>query len=135
MHFSSRQKVLFRHCDPAGIVFYPRCFEIINDAVEALFSDLIGWPFEDLHPANGVPTVAIDVVFKAPSRHGDQLDLGVTIRSLGASSMTLQIIATLDSEVRFSVNQTIVCVNESGRPLRWPDPVRDKINQIMATTQ
>ena len=27
----------FRHCDPAGIVFYPRYFEMMNDAIEIFF--------------------------------------------------------------------------------------------------
>jgi 4-hydroxybenzoyl-CoA thioesterase len=44
MLFSINQKVLFKHCDPAGIVFYPRYFEMINDCVEAFF-DEIGTPF------------------------------------------------------------------------------------------
>ena len=35
--FSFSQDIGFRHCDPAGIVFYPRYFEMMNDAVE-LFS-------------------------------------------------------------------------------------------------
>ena len=35
MSFTLTQKVLFKHCDPAGIVFYPRYFEMINDCVEA----------------------------------------------------------------------------------------------------
>ncbi|CPO21707.1 4-hydroxybenzoyl CoA thioesterase [Bordetella pertussis] len=32
--FVSEVEVRFRHCDPAGIVFYPRYFEMINDFVE-----------------------------------------------------------------------------------------------------
>ncbi|MEL6103010.1 MAG: acyl-CoA thioesterase, partial [Pseudomonadota bacterium] len=28
MSFQFLQKVLFKHCDPAGIVFYPRYFEM-----------------------------------------------------------------------------------------------------------
>lgn len=35
MEFSYRQKVLFMHYDPAGIVFFPRYFEMMNDCVEA----------------------------------------------------------------------------------------------------
>ena len=34
--FTAEMTVAFRHCDPAGIVFYPRYFEMINDFVEAL---------------------------------------------------------------------------------------------------
>ena len=72
MHFEIPQKVLFKHCDPAGIVFYPRFFEMINDAVEALFSDMLGWPFEKMHPDSGVPTAEFKVRFKVPCRQGDQ---------------------------------------------------------------
>src|SRR5260370_493059 len=35
--FVSQVQVLFRHCDPAGIVFYPRYFEMVNDLVEEWF--------------------------------------------------------------------------------------------------
>ena len=42
------QKVLFKHCDPAGIVFFPRYFEMMNDCVEAFFDKVVEWPFEDI---------------------------------------------------------------------------------------
>ncbi|GGE38266.1 hotdog family protein [Actibacterium pelagium] len=67
MHFTLHQKVLFKHCDPAGIVFYPRYFEMINDAVEAMFSNLLGWPYEDLLRDSAVPTAAFKVVFTTRS--------------------------------------------------------------------
>ena len=35
--FVSQVEVRFRHFDPAGIVFYPRYFEMINDFVEEWF--------------------------------------------------------------------------------------------------
>ena len=37
MRFTMPQKVQFKHCDPAGIVFYPRYFELLNDT-------LLGFP-------------------------------------------------------------------------------------------
>ena len=33
--------VQFAHCDPAGIVFYARYFEIINEVVEDWFEDAL----------------------------------------------------------------------------------------------
>ncbi|MBA4491071.1 thioesterase family protein [Paracoccus sp. S1E-3] len=131
MHFRFPQKILFKHCDPAGIVFYPRYFEIINDAVEAMFSDLIGWPFEEMHNGSGVPTATISVDFTAPSRHGDQIALEITIARLGRSSMVLKTVAMADEETRFIADHVLVCVNEEGRPRSWPDAVRKKVNAIM----
>ena len=43
--FISQVEVRFRHCDPAGIVFYPRYFEMINDFVEEWFDKGMGLPF------------------------------------------------------------------------------------------
>jgi 4-hydroxybenzoyl-CoA thioesterase len=133
MHYSFPQKVLFKHCDPAGIVFYPRFFEMINDAVEAMFSDLLGWPFESMHPANGVPTAEFKVRFKAPCRHGDQLDLCLTLQRLGGSSLSLTTEARKVDQICFVADQVLVCVGADGRPVAWPKPVRDKINEIMET--
>ena len=41
MGFEFRQTIGFKHCDPAGIVFYPRYFEMFNDCVEAFLT--VGW--------------------------------------------------------------------------------------------
>ncbi|PID37195.1 MAG: thioesterase [Rhodobacterales bacterium] len=134
MHFALQQKVLFKHCDPAGIVFYPRYFEIINDTIEAMFADLLGWPFEELHKEGGVPTVHIDVDFKAVSRHGDRLDLEVTINRLGGSSMDLHLLARDGEEVRFVAQQTLVCVDREGRARHWPAPLRSRIDELLERT-
>ena len=83
MSFTFTQKVLFRHCDPAGIVFYPRYFEMINDCVEAFFESL-NYPFYEMHKAgHGVPTAQIETRFIAPSRHGEVLDLQLNCHKLG----------------------------------------------------
>ncbi len=124
MPFTFRQKVLFKHCDPAGIVFYPRYFEMINDAVETLFCDVLQWPFEEMHKDGGVPTASFNVTFTAPSRHGDLLDLNVAILRLGGSSMTLKTTARAGDQTRFVADQVIVNVDGTGRPRRWPESLR-----------
>ena len=135
MHFAYPQKVLFKHCDPAGIVFYPRFFEMINDAVEAMFDDLLGWPFETMHPKNGVPTAAFDVRFKAPCRHGETLVLGLEITRLGRSSLNVTTTARRGHQVCFEADQVLVCVGSEGRPVSWPEPVRGRINALMETEE
>lgn len=131
VHFRFAQKVLFKHCDPAGIVFYPRFVEMINDAVEALFDQMLDWPFEHMHPGAGVPTAALDIQFKAPCRHGDLLDLKLTVMAFGRTSMSLKTHAVCDDETRFVANQTLVCVNSEARPNPWPEHVRQHIAKMM----
>lgn len=127
MVFEFQQKVLFKHCDPAGIVFYPRYFEIINDCVEAFFDKVLGWPFETLLKDGGVPTVQIATEFKAPNRHGDWLLLQLHVAKLGRTSMSLEITASTGGEARFEVKQTLVCVDKAGKPRVWPEAVQDML--------
>lgn len=122
--FTMPQKVLFKHCDPAGIVFYPRYFEMINDCVEAYFDD-VGFPFETLHGAGGVPTVQIETRFHAPSRHGDRLTLALDVIRIGGASLGLSVRATAGDELRLSAELTLVHVDNSCRPAPWPGPMRD----------
>lgn len=128
MVYRYHQKVLFRHCDPAGIVFYPRYFEMINDCIEAFFDDVVAMPFEDMHQKNAVPTAQIECQFKAPSRQGDHLKLELRLEKLGRSSLGLSITAQRELEVRFICNSTIVYVDDKGRPVSWPDRIRDVLN-------
>lgn len=127
MLFTFPQKVLFRHCDPAGIVFYPRYFEMMNDCTEAFFEQVLEFPFSRLHAEGGVPTAEISTRFVAPSRLGDRLSLGFRLTRVGRSSAGTAIRATCDGAPRFEMTSTLVLVGVSGRPKPWPEPVRSKM--------
>lgn len=135
VHFSYPQKVLFKHCDPAGIVFYPRFFEMINDAVETMFEDILGWSFETIHKKGAVPTKSFDVDFKAPCRHGDDLRLDISIKAIGRTSLALETRALSAEDLRFTAKQVLVNTGRSGRPKTWPDSVRARIAERLEITQ
>ncbi len=126
---------MFKHCDPAGIVFYPRYFEMINDAVEAMFDDLLGWPFEVIHKNGAVPTKSFDVDFKNPCRHGDRLRLDLSIKGFGRTSLTLEIDAMSEVDVRFTAKQVLVNTSSDGRPTPWPEGIRARLHQCLETTE
>ena len=134
-HFTRPQKVLFKHCDPAGIVFYPRYFEMINDTVEAFFDEVLGWPFEEIHPQAAVPTAAFNVVFKAPCRHGDQLEFTLTVRTIGRTSLSLRIEAAGNGGIRLQADQTLVHTGSTGKPAAWPAKIRDRIEALLAAPE
>lgn len=123
MSFTTRQKVLFKHCDPAGIVFFPRYYEMLNDGIEAFFAE-IGFPYETLHKTASVPTVKIETEFARPSRHGDMLDLTVIPRKVGRTSLGLTVTLTGDDGLRVAYRSTMVHIDLGGRPLPWPDDLR-----------
>ena len=124
MVFEISQKVMFKHCDPAGIVFYPRYFEMLNDAVETFFDEALGLPFESLHSGGGVPTAEITTQVHRPSRHGDRLIIALTVTRVGRSSLGLAFNAACEGETRLTARSTLVLVDANGRPTPWPEAVK-----------
>ncbi|MDE0521147.1 MAG: thioesterase family protein [Boseongicola sp.] len=126
--FTFPQRVSFKHCDPAGIVFFPRYFEMINDCMENFFADVLQVPFEKMMPANGVPTAQISTRFTAPSRHGDRLALSLKVTKVGRTSFSYEMAAACGDEQRFETTGTLVCVNRAGRPTPWPPALKDRLS-------
>lgn len=131
MIYSIEQKILFKHCDPARIVFYPRYFEIINDTVESFFFEVLDYPFEELHKLGGVPTVNITTQFHAPSRHGDLLNIDLTVSRVGATSLTLALVMSCQGQQRLSTTLVLVNVDMQGKPKPWPDTVKEKATHYL----
>ena len=86
--------VRFGDCDPAGIVFYPRYLEIFNSLVEDWCREELQFSFPDIINERGwgLPTVHLEVDFVAPSSFGDMLSAELSVRAVGASSATLDIV-------------------------------------------
>ena len=131
MVFNFTQKVLFKYCDPAGIVFFPRYFEMMNDCVEVFFDEALQWPFESFHLTGGVPTATIATKFTAPSRHGDKLVLSLEIGRIGRSSFSYLMTAHCLEEQRFSTEATLVHTNQIGKPTPIPEEIRKRLTKFI----
>ena len=59
--FETQVKVRFAHCDPAGIIFYPRYFEILNGVVEDWFDQALGYSFSQLMRLHDLATPMVEV--------------------------------------------------------------------------
>jgi len=128
--FRFHQPVSFKHCDPAGIVFYPRYFEMINDCIETFFAAVADWPFMEIHKVGAVPTAEIRTRFVRPSRLGDHLILSLAATQIGRTSLGLTISGACGAETRFETEQTLVKVDNAGTPTPWPEPVRESLQQF-----
>lgn len=125
MSYSRAIRVEFNHCDPAGIVFYPRYFEMTNSVCENFFREVVGFSYRAMMDEGiGVPTVHIETDFKVPSRLGDLLDWRLVVKRVGGSSVTVRLVATCDGEHRLTTQHTLVWLSPEARPARWPDPIR-----------
>ncbi len=92
--YRSEVLVRFAHCDPAGIVFYPRYLEMFNNLVEDWCNDALDISFRELHAGRGwgLPTVHLDVDFVAPCLMGEVLQTSLVVRAIGNSSIRLEIV-------------------------------------------
>lgn len=131
MSFVKRATVRFAHVDAAGIVFYPRYFEMVNAALEDFFAQVIGVDFRVLHVDRriGVPTVKLDSEFMAPSRLGELLDIAVTVERVGGSSATLRYDFSCAGTARLMVRCVIVCMDlNSATSAPWPAEIRERLS-------
>lgn len=113
--FQTAIKVRFAHVDFAGIVFYPRYFEMFNEVVEKWCEDQLQCDFLRLHEQYnaGLPARHIEVDFLKPSRLGDILDFSFTVLKVGNSSISAEISCSCNGEQRLTAAITIVYIDKS----------------------
>ena len=123
--------VRFADCDPAGMVFYPRYFEMFNSLVEDWCREGLQFSFPELHAKYGwgLPTVHLEAEFPAPSFQGEILSGTLSVREIGTSSITLLIVLKgPDGVDRVRGNVVLVLIDlATKRPLPIPDNLRSRI--------
>ena len=86
-YFTKQEKIKFKHIDYAGIVFYPRFLEMLNDLIEDWFEEALDRPFSKMHETNGIPTVDLKIQFKNPARLGEVLTKKLWVKDIGFASV------------------------------------------------
>lgn len=128
--FMAHRRVRFSDCDPAGIVFFPNYFVLLNGVVEDWWAH-IGKPWTETIVGRrmGTPVAHLETHFTAPSHFGDELRFHLQVTRLGRSSLHLlhQVLGA-DGIERLRVQQRLVCTSlETHRPTAWPDDMRQAI--------
>lgn len=123
-----RLRPTFYQADPAGVLFYGRVFELFHQAFAA-FIVAAGVPYETHFAIRdyAMPVVHAEADYRRPIRPGEELDVRVTLRRLGESSIGLGYeIVDAAGEVRATGTEVHVAVDAATfrkRPL--PDVIRD----------
>lgn len=135
MPFETKITVRFGDVDAAGIVFYPRFFEMLNSAVEDWCAEVLKVDFHTLHlvQGRGIPVVDIAASFVTPSVLGDVLNVTIFPVTLGNSSCRLKAVFSCEDEHRLTMELTVVWMDLSVRKsLPWPLELRGRIAACIA---
>jgi 4-hydroxybenzoyl-CoA thioesterase len=113
-------------CDPAGIIFYPRYFEIFDASTAMLFEAALKMTkFEMFRtlPFSGFPLVRTQAKFFRPTRFGDDVTVESTI-AFGRSSFDVVHRLTLNGDLCAEGNEKRVWTvrDENGRLKSHPVP-------------
>lgn len=130
--------VRFAHCDPAGIVFFPRYMEMFNNLVEDWCRDELGFSFAEIPRGRGwgLPTVRLEVDFVAPSVIGETLSATLAVRAIGTSSIRLGIVFKgPDGGDRVRAETVLVLLDPTHRrAVPIPDDLRRRIGAFHAAS-
>ena len=134
--FTKQEKIKFKHIDYAGIVFYPRFLEMLNDLVEDWFEEALDRPFSKMHETNGIPTVDLKIQFKNPARLGEVLTKKLWVIELRNSSILCGFqfvnekeVTVLEGEVTL-VNVKIAEDREKIKAEGFSEEMKDKISNF-----
>ncbi|MGF1627719.1 MAG: acyl-CoA thioesterase [Alphaproteobacteria bacterium] len=126
--------IRFSHCDPAGIVYFPRFFSLFNDTVEDWFTRGLGIDYADLLLVQrlGLPIAHVACDFSAPCFMGECLSIDLTVERIGTSSLTLRYCGHVEGERRLSARSVQVHTSlATHRPIPIGDDWRGRMQPFM----
>ena len=133
--FSTPISIRFAHCDPAGIVFYPRYFELINGVVEDWCAQGLGMSFHEMHMVQGIglPTVHIETDFVKTSVLGDELIAELRVTKLGRASTTVEIFMLgQEQDLRLKAQLVLVMAQvQERKAIALPAQLREQMQKYL----
>ena len=126
--------VRFSDCDPAGIVFYPKYFEMFNNLVEDWCRDELKFSFNEIVARRGwgLPTVHLEADFPAPSSFGETLRATLVLSSVGRTSIGVDLILRgLDGTFRVKGKAVLVLTDRAtSRAIPFPAELRERLSRL-----
>lgn len=117
--FIQKKRIRFQHCDPAGLIFYPKVFELGGEVIEDWFEEWSGHTPHSFHMVEGksLPTVKTCCEFFDQVRLSDEIVFALTVHEVGRSSVAVVIEASRNGALCFRINSNLVQVaaSEGGR--------------------
>lgn len=136
MSFATPIRVRFGDADPAGLVYYPNVFHYFHIALEEFFTARCGIAYHKLMTDEriGFPTVNAQTEFLIPLVYGDDVEVEISVSSIGRSSATFEYTAKRASDAAICArsSQIQVCMNlDTRRAVTIPDKYRQAFERAL----
>ena len=133
--FEATRVLRFGDCDPAGIAYYPRYFDLLNGVVEDWWISMgVSWKVLFGERRIGLPTVRLEVDFRAPAFLEDELRFTLQIKRIGSKSVELDHVVQRGAATLWKCAQTLVVTSlDSHRSIAWPDDLRAALVSFQET--
>ena len=124
LHNSRTTRIEWGDCDPAGIIFYARYFEIFDVSTTMLLERALGMKMIDYLKAYdivGHSLVETRARFLLPTRFGDEVMVDTTLVSCGRSSFKIEHKLTNAGSLAVECSETRVWVGrdpENAKPIK-----------------
>lgn len=126
------RRIQWGECDPAGIVYYPRYFEMFDESTTAMFSAATGlskYQMFETFKFTGYPMVDTRARFMIPCRFGDDVTIETTMMEAKRSSFNITHHLKKGGALAVECFETRVWV---GRDPADPDPTKIRSQPIPA---
>jgi 4-hydroxybenzoyl-CoA thioesterase len=123
-----KTRIEWGDCDPAGIIFYARYFEIFDTCTTVLIEQALGMKkieYLKVYDFSGHPLVETRAKFRQPTRFGDEVEIESVLAACGRSSFKIEHRLTLVGAVAAEGFETRVWVGRDPT-----DPTRIKSQPI-----
>jgi 4-hydroxybenzoyl-CoA thioesterase len=133
--FTVEYPVLFSHCDPAGIAYFPRLFDLLHQAMEAWFNDGLNEKYSEflMKKRIGAPTVSMQCDFISPAFFGDTLKIELSVVKLRNSAVDLAYHATIGDRVCLKARHSVCIFSlETYKAIPIPDALRERMQAYVA---
>ena len=131
--FAVQVPIRFAHCDPAGIIFFPQYLVLFNGLLEDWFDQALGVSYAHMLQADkvGLPIVHLECDFRAITRMGERVNMGLSIRKLGNRSLTLALDCTgPDGQLRVAAQKVLVFTSlQTHQAINVPSHIRQAMER------
>lgn len=136
--FAVQVPIRFAHCDPAGIIFFPQYLVLFNGLVEDWFDQALRVSYAHMLQTEkvGLPIVHLECDFRAITRMGERVNMGLSIRKLGNRSLTLALDCTgPDGQLRVAAQKVLVFTSlQTHQAISVPFHIRQAMERWLSSS-